>query len=111
MKIASFLSVLAWITVYTCPASAADFAKIDRTIRKEPVYQSKSPKYCLLVFGPKAETRVWLVLDLVSEPTEANGAKNALYVDRKGNGDLTEPGNRVQCTMQEQKHWYSFSPK
>ena len=49
------------------PAAAADLSKIDRTIRKEPVYLSKSPKYCLLVFGPKAETRVLLVLDLVSE--------------------------------------------
>lgn len=111
MKIACFLSMVAWTTACTCPALAVDLAKIDRIIRKEPAYQSKSPKYCLLVFGPKAETRVWLVLDLDSEPTDANGAKNALYVDRNGNGDLTEPGNRVTSTMREHTYWDSFSPK
>lgn len=63
---------------------AADLTKIDRSIRKEPVYQSKTPRYCLLVFGPEAKTRVWLVLD----------GKN-LYVDRNGNGDLTEEGEKI----------------
>ena len=99
MKIRFFLPVIAWIALGSGPALAVDLAKIDRTIRKEPAYRSKSPQYCLLVFGPKAETRVWLVLDLVSEPWEADGAKNALYVDRNGNGDLTDPGARVACTM------------
>ena|SRR6266404_4468310 len=66
-------------------ALAADLSKIDRTIRKEPTYQSKSPKYCLLVFGPDAAARVWLVLD-----------GDVLYVDRKGNGDLTEDGERIE---------------
>src|ERR1019366_5677353 len=111
MKIVRFLPVIVWIALGTGPALAVDLAKIDRTIRKEPAYQSKSPKYCLLVFGPKAEPRIWLVLDLVSDPSEANGAKNALYVDRNGNGDLTEPGARVTCTMREQRWHVSFSPK
>jgi hypothetical protein len=61
----------------------ADLAKIDRTIRKEPRYQDK-PRYCLLVFGPEAKTRIWLVQD-----------GDVLYVDRNGNGDLTEDGERV----------------
>ncbi len=65
------------------PAAAVDLAKIDRSIRKEPVYQSKEPQYCLLVFGPEAKVRVWLVLD-----------GDALYLDR--NGDLTEPGKRIE---------------
>jgi hypothetical protein len=43
-------------------ALAADLSKIDRTIKKEPKYKGK-PKYCLLVFGPEAKTRIWLVLD------------------------------------------------
>jgi hypothetical protein len=64
------------------PAAAADLMKIDRTIGKEPVYQSK-PEYCLLVFGPESKTRVWLVRDL-----------DVLYVDRNGNGDLTESNKR-----------------
>jgi hypothetical protein len=40
------------------PAFDLDPAKIDRTIAKQPRYHSK-PKYCLLVFGPEAKTRVW----------------------------------------------------
>jgi len=66
------------------PTAAVDLTKIDRSIRKEPVYQSKDPQYCLMVFGLEAKVRVWLVLD-----------DDALYVDRNGNGDLTEPGERI----------------
>src|SRR5271166_5932413 len=62
----------------------ADSPKFDRTIGKQPAYQTKNPKYGLLVFGPDARERVWLVLD-----------GNILYVDRNGNGDLTEPGKKV----------------
>jgi hypothetical protein len=50
---------------------------------KEPKYQHE-PKYALLVFGPKREQRIWLVLD-----------GTTLYVDRNGNGDLTEPDKRL----------------
>ncbi len=57
---------------------------IDRSIAKQPDYQSKSPKYLLLVFGAEGKDRAWLVLD-----------GDALYVDRNGNGDLTEAGKRV----------------
>jgi len=64
--------------------AATDLDKIDRTIGKEPTYRSKQPLYCLLVFGPKATLRVWLVAD-----------GDDLYVDRNGNGDLTEVGERV----------------
>jgi hypothetical protein len=62
--------------------SAADLSKVDRTIKKEPAYKGK-PKYCLLVFGPEAQTKVWVVLD-----------GTTLYVDRNGDGDLTEAGER-----------------
>lgn len=64
-----------------CPA--ADLSKIERTIAKEPQYKS-APKYCLLVFGAEAKKRVWMVLD-----------GETLYVDRNGNGDLTEAGEAV----------------
>jgi hypothetical protein len=67
------------------PASSVDLSKIDRTIAREPPYHSGKPKYCLLVFGPQARTRVWLVL-----------AGDVLYVDRTGKGDLTGPGKRVK---------------
>jgi hypothetical protein len=100
----------ALVAFWASSAVAADLMAVDRTIRKEPAYQSK-PKYCLLVFGPEAKTRVWLVLDLVTEPWEADGAKNALYVDRNGNGDLTEPGERVTCTLRRQESFASFSAR
>jgi hypothetical protein len=71
--------------VYLAVGSAfADSPKIDRTIGKEPVYQTKSPKYGLLAFGPEGKDRVWLVLD-----------GDTLYVDRNGDGDLTEHGKKV----------------
>jgi hypothetical protein len=65
-------------------AAAADLKTVDRSIRKEPAYRTKSPRYGLLVFGPEAKDRVWLVHD-----------GDTLYVDRNGNGDLTEPGEAV----------------
>jgi RNA polymerase sigma factor (sigma-70 family) len=52
---------------------------------KEPKYQHE-PKYALLVFGPRREQRVWMVLD-----------GHTLYVDRNGNGDLTEPDKRIEA--------------
>ena len=67
----------------TLQAGAADLAKIERKILKEPVYEGK-PRYALLVFGKEAKTRIWIVND---------GRK--FYVDRNGNGDLTEPGEVV----------------
>lgn len=78
------LSLVALIALFTPHLRAADLTKIERTIRKEPTYQSKQPRYCLLVFGPEAKFRVWLVLD-----------GKTLYVDRNGNGDLTEDGEKI----------------
>jgi hypothetical protein len=51
---------------------------------KEPSYRDE-PRYALLAFGPQREQRVWLVLD-----------GTTLYVDRNANGDLTEPGERLE---------------
>jgi hypothetical protein len=50
----------------------------------EPTYRGKTPKYALLVFGPSASERVWLVHD-----------RDLLYVDRNADGDLTGAGKRV----------------
>jgi hypothetical protein len=76
----------------TCLAPSADLSKIDRTIKKEPRYAG-TPSYCLLVFGPQAKERVWLVLD-----------GDVLYVDRNGNGDLTEPGKRLALPPYPVRH-------
>jgi len=63
-----------------------DLSTVDKSIGKEPSYQNK-PAYALLVFGPEAKTRVWLAQD---------GEK--IYVDRNANGDLTEPGEKIDPT-------------
>jgi hypothetical protein len=73
------------------PASAADLAMVDRALAKEPAYQTKTPTYCLLVFGTEAKTRVWLVVD-----------GGTLYVDKNANGDLTEAGEAVPLSRPEQ---------
>jgi hypothetical protein len=80
MRMLPLISTLLVVGSTAVTACGADLTKIDRTIAKEPAYQSK-PKYCLLVFGPEAKTRVWLVLD-----------GDTLYVDRNGTGDLTDDG-------------------
>jgi len=87
MRAMCFLVALASLGLLAASAGAVDLSTIDRSIRKEPVYQSKDPQYCLLVFGPEAKARVWLVLD-----------GDVLYVDRNGNGDLTEPGERIAAS-------------
>jgi hypothetical protein len=66
-------------------AHAIDYAKIDRTIRREPVYQTKAPKYALLLFGPEAKVRVWIVVD-----------GQTVYLDRNADGDLTAKNERFE---------------
>lgn len=72
------------LAVLAGPSGATDLAKVPRTIGKEPAYASREPRYCLLLFGPEGRTRVWLVLD-----------GDAAYLDRNGNGDLTEDGEKI----------------
>lgn len=60
------------------PMQPANLAAIERVILKEPKYEGK-PRYCLLVFGKEAKTRIWLVHD-----------GKYYYVDRNGNRDLTD---------------------
>lgn len=79
------LLLVSVLTAFGPTMVAADLATIERGIAKEPVYSGK-PAYALLVFGREAATRVWIVQD---------GA--VLYVDRNGNGDLTEAGECVEA--------------
>lgn len=65
-----------------------DLAKVDRSLRNEPTYKSQQPGYCLLVFGLEPKTRIWVVLD-----------GDVLYLDRNGNGDLTDPGDRIAAEV------------
>jgi hypothetical protein len=98
MMRAVLLSLAAALFISGPPSiQAADLTKIERVIAKEPKYQGK-PAYCLLVFGPEADFRVWLVLD-----------GTTLYVDRNGNGDLTELDKRVS-PYYNQGEKFGFSP-
>ncbi len=77
------------VLLLVCASLAAappDLTKIDRTIKQEPAYRQE-PGFCLLVFGPRADTRVWLVQD-----------GETLYVDCNANGDLTEAGESFRAT-------------
>jgi hypothetical protein len=44
------LVIVAWLAVMAAPARTIDLEKIDRSIVKQPAYESKHPQYCLLVF-------------------------------------------------------------
>src|SRR5262249_24747275 len=86
MSLRHFISaMLLGLIVSPAPIWTAEPSNIDRTITKEPVYRTKAPKYCLLVFGLQADRRLWLVLD-----------GDTLFVDTNGNGDLTEAGKKVK---------------
>lgn len=61
-------------------------AGVERKIVKEPKYTS-TPRYCLLVLGTDAESKVWMVED-----------GDVLYIDKNGNGDLTDDGPPVSIS-------------
>jgi len=86
-----WLAPLVALLLLTGALHAADLSKIERTIRKEPPYQSKTQRYCLLVFGAEAEMRVWLVFD----------GNDTLFMDRNGDGDLTAPNEKVKFAPPE----------
>src|SRR6266571_4144694 len=85
MGVRGVLTCVAWIIMPSVSLPAVDLRTIDRAILKEPAYRTGQPKFCLAVFGPKAETRVWMVLD-----------GDRLFIDRNGNLDLTEAGENVK---------------
>src|SRR5262249_40448562 len=92
----------------TAFAWAGDEVKIERSIRMEPVDQAREPRYCLLMLGREAKTRIWLVFDSVPDPLRPGNDKNYLYVDRNGNGDLTEPGKQVEAVIHKQQILVTF---
>jgi hypothetical protein len=78
-----FLLAALTLAVVALDGRAADLSAIKRVIAKEPAYQGR-PRYALLVFGPDAKSRIWMVRD-----------DRNLYVDRSGTGDLTAAGAKV----------------
>lgn len=86
-------------------AELPDLGKLDRTILKQPAYTAKQPLYGLLVFGPKADKRVWLVLDK-SKPDAAQ--YDVLYIDRNADGDLTASDKRLVARTEESNTVFSL---
>jgi hypothetical protein len=72
-------------------AMATDLKKIDWSIGKEPAYESK-PKYCLVVLGPEAKTRVWLVADGGTLYASVNNDELTQFTGAAGNGRWRVPG-------------------
>src|SRR5262249_51344279 len=93
MRISPLLASFLAIGFLSAQAPSANLAKIDRTIAKEPAYQTNTPKYCLLVFGPEARTHLWLVLD-----------GDLLHVF--GNGDPSARKLSEQKMLNHHQVWY-----
>jgi len=91
-----FLGLVVTTVVFVSNVQA-DLSKIERVLQKEPAYQTGSPKYCLAVFGADMKTRVWLVRD-----------GGVLFVDRNGNGDLTEKGEKIPAKKTGGKGVFNF---
>ncbi len=66
------------------PASTKPVSHIDRTISKEPAYQS-TPKYSLITLGNNGAVKVWMVED-----------GRRLFIDKNANGDLTDDGPPIE---------------
>jgi hypothetical protein len=73
------------LTLLLLAAAAAADEPTQKKIRKEPPLHDNA-RYALLTFGPKAQTRVWLIID-----------GDLAYIDRNANGDLTDPGERAEA--------------
>lgn len=69
------------------PLIAVDYDHVDRSIAKEPKYQSGKPEYALLLFGSEAKQHVWVVVD-----------GDVVYLDRNGDGDLTAADERFETS-------------
>jgi hypothetical protein len=67
-----------------------DFAKIERSIGKEPQYVAK-PLYALFLMDTEGRSRHWAVLDKSKSDL---AYYDVLYFDTNGNGDLTEISKR-----------------
>ena len=65
------------------PLLAVDYDQIDRSLTKEPKYESGKPEYALLLFGSEARRRVWVVVD-----------GDVVYCDRNGDGDMSAADER-----------------
>ena len=69
---------------YRACGSTNVVGQFDRTIIKQPTYQS-TPKYSLMALGNSGDVKVWMVED-----------GKRLFVDKNANGDLTDDGPPIE---------------
>jgi hypothetical protein len=102
-----FLALAAgFVCVGPCAASdLPDLGKLNRRIAKEPIYNSGQPLYGLLVFGPKADKRLWIVLD--SSKRDARHF-DVLYIDRNADSDLTTADEQLFAKESEGQAIFSL---
>ena len=92
IALAAALASLAVGLTASPAADVPDLAKLDRSLKKEPAYLAKPPLYGLAAFGPKAEARVWMVLDKSKPDADSY---DVLHIDLDADGDLTGTGERL----------------
>ncbi|MCH7729017.1 MAG: hypothetical protein IH991_21425, partial [Planctomycetes bacterium] len=91
MRVTLLSMLVAVVASHATAAEQVNLQQIGRMIKKQPFYTAEKPLYGLAVFGPKAETRVWLVLDKSKRDAKHY---DILYADMNGNSDLTEKSER-----------------
>ncbi len=77
---------------------ALDISRIERRIRVEPEYVAP-PLHGLLLLDEAGAFRCWAVFDKTAPDAKYY---DVLYFDRNGDGDLTEPGERIVGTWDEE---------
>jgi hypothetical protein len=89
-------ALLATLLLAATPAAAGDaldLSKVERRIAREPQRVCAKPRYCLVLLGPEAKTRIWMLVD----KSQADAKHyDVAYVDLNANGDLTDEGERFQ---------------
>lgn len=81
---ASIVWLMTCLCCYGYDEPAVSFGKVPRTVSKQPQYEGK-PGYLLLIFGHDVKQGRWLAID-----------DKRAYFDRRGDGDLTRPENRLE---------------
>jgi hypothetical protein len=74
-----------------------DYSKVDRKIASEPKYAA-APRYALLLVGTEGKTRLWMAMDKSKADADQY---DVLYLDRDGDGNLGEDGERVAAPVNE----------
>lgn len=72
--------------------------EIARKIVKVPAFQQAQQQYFLLLLGQKPHREIWIIAD-----------GRDFYVDRNGNGDLTDAGEKFTAPKPERGPWLSLN--